>query len=195
MVRRGAEPEIEMEPGGRLPLGGQVAGATNLPVAPGIGGRNVADRAVANQFPRAVEILHGVPLHAHLRGEFVLLLQPIRADDAGFFHADRQWLLAIDVQVAIQSPIGDEGVRVIGRANDYRVEVFLFEALPPVDIGLGLGEMFQGVGKTLLIHVAKGDHILVGQRVVMRQAAAPDADQRDIELVARGVLARTGPAG
>ena len=99
------------------------------------------------------------------------------------------------MQVAVQRPVGDEGVRVVGRADDHGVEVLLIEALPPVDVGLGLGEPLQGVGKALFVHVAQRDHVLVGQRVVVRQAAAPDADQGDVELVAGGVLARAGAAG
>ncbi len=190
MVRRRAKPEIEVKSRGRLPLGGQVPGAANLPVAPGIRGRQAANRAVADQFANAVEIRIRVPLHADLRGQLVFLLQPVRADDAGFFHADRQRLLAVNVQIAIQGPIGDEGVRVVGSADDHGVQVFLLQALPPVDVGLGLGEMLQCIGEPLLIHVAKSDYVLVGQRIVMGQAAAPDADQRDVEFVAGGVLAR-----
>ena len=141
MDRRRAEPQIEVEALRRLALRGQVAGAANLAVAPRIGRRQLADGPVADQFADAIEIRIGVPLHADLRGKLVLFLHPVRADDAGLFHADRQRLLAIDVQIAIQGPIGDEGVRVIGRADDHGVEVFLLEALPPVDVGLGLGEI------------------------------------------------------
>ena len=195
VLGRRAEPEIEVQSLRRLTLCGQVAGAADLAVAPGIGRRQVADRAVEDQFAKAIEVLHRVPLHAHLGGQLVLLLQPVRADHAGLFHADRQGLLAVDVQIAVQGPVGDEGVGVVGRADDHGVEVFLLQALPPIDVGLGLGEPFQGVGEPLLVHVAEGHDVLVGQRIVMGQAAAPDADQRHVQLVAGGVLAGTGAAG
>ena len=155
----------------------------------------LADGPVADQFPQAVEVLHGVSLHADLRGKLVFPLQPVGPHDAGFLDANRQRLLHVDVQVAIERPVGNEGVGVVGRAAKHGVNVFLIEALPPVDVGLGVRESLQGVRKPLLVHVAERDHVLVRQHVVMRQAAAPDADQRDVQLVAGGVLARPCAAG
>ena len=49
MLRRRAQPEIEVETFRRLALGGQVAGAANLAVAPGVGRLQLADGAVADQ--------------------------------------------------------------------------------------------------------------------------------------------------
>ena len=195
MIGRWAEPQVEVEAGGRLALGGQVAGTANLAVAPGVGRRKVADRAVANQFADAVEVRVGVPLHADLRRQLALLLHPVGPDDASFFHGDGQRLLAVHVQIAVQGPVGDEGVGVVSRANDHRVQVLLLEAFPPVDVGLGLGEPLEGIGKPLLVHITKGDHVLFGQRVIVGLAAAPDADQRDVELATRASSPRPGTAG
>ena len=49
MLRRRAEPQVEVEALGRLALRGQVAGAANLAIAPGVGGRELADGAVAHE--------------------------------------------------------------------------------------------------------------------------------------------------
>jgi hypothetical protein len=81
-----------------------------------------------------------VPLHADLRGQLVLFLQPVRPHDARFLDADRQRFLHVHVQITIECPIGDERMRVVGRAADHGVEVFLVEAFPPIDVGLGLGK-------------------------------------------------------
>ena len=78
---------------------------------------------------------------------------------------------------------------VVGGADDHRVEVLLLQALPPVNVGLRLGETSQGIREPGLVNVAQRDDVLVGQRFVMGQAAAPHADEGHVEFVARRVLA------
>ena len=92
----------------------------------------LADGTVADQFADAVEVRIGMALHADLGGELVLFRQPVGAHHAGFLDGDGERLLAIDVQAAVQRPVGDEGVVVVGGADDHGVDVLLLEALPPV---------------------------------------------------------------
>ena len=49
------------------------------------------------------------------------------------------------------------------------------------------GETFRAKGQVLLVHVAQGDDVLAGDAVEMGFAAAPGAEQGDVELVAGGV--------
>jgi hypothetical protein len=77
------------------------------------GGLQLADGAVADQFADAVEVRVGVALHAHLGGELAFFGEPVGAHDAGFLHGDGEGFLAIDVQAAVERPVGDEGVVVV----------------------------------------------------------------------------------
>jgi hypothetical protein len=95
-------------------------------------------------------------LHADLRGELAFLRLPRRTHGARLVHRDGQRLLAVAVQVAFQRPVGDEGMRVVRRADDDGVEVFVIEALAPVDVGRGTGKRFSASGKraSLMSHSA-----------------------------------------
>jgi hypothetical protein len=183
-----------MESGRRLAFGRQVAGAADLTIAPGAGRLELADDAVADQFAHAVEIRHRMPLHADLCGKLVFLLHPVGPHHACLFNRDGQRLLAVDVQVAVERPVGDKGMRVIGRADDNRVEVLLLQTLPPIDVSLGLRETLERVRKAFLVDIAQRHNVIVGQRIVMCQAAAPNTDDRYVEFVAGRILARAGTA-
>jgi hypothetical protein len=80
-------------------------------------------------------------------------------------------------------------MRVVRRADDDGVEVFVIEALAPVDVSRGTGEALQRVWKARLIDVTQRDDVFLRDGVVVRQPAAPHADEGDVELVAGGVLA------
>ena len=136
-----------------------------------------------------------VALGADLGGELVLVLEIVGADDAGLLDAVGQRLLAVDVLAAVHGPIGDEGVRVVGGAADHGVDVLLVEALAPIHVLLGPGKLRRGEGQVLLVHVAEGDDVLVGQAVEVGFAAAPGADEGDVELVAGCVGAEEAGAG
>ena len=58
-----------------------------------------------------------------------------------------------------------QGVGVVGRADDHRVEVLLVEQLAPVDVGLGLGELLGGLGQVVVVDVAQGDDVLAADAV------------------------------
>jgi hypothetical protein len=98
-------------------------------------------------------------------------------------------LLAVDVLAAVQGPYVDEGVRVVGRGADDGVDVFLVEALAPVDVGLGLRVGLGGLLEVVGVNIAQGDDVLARDLVQVAPAAPAHADAGDVELLA-GRLAR-----
>jgi len=143
-------------------------------------------RTIQNHLAYAIEVRVRVSLRPDLRGQFVLLGQPVRANHAGFFHGVGQRLLAVHVHVAVQSPIGDERMRVIGGAANHGVDVFLLQALAPVDVVFRARELFGCLGEVLFVDVAQRNHILAFDGTEVSPSPAPRADQSDIQLVAGG---------
>jgi hypothetical protein len=80
-------------------------------------------------------------------------------------------------------------VRVVGGADDDGVEPGLIEAFAPVDVGLGAGEFLQRIGEARLVDVAERDDVLAGEARLVREAAAPDTDEGDVEFLGRRILA------
>ena len=131
-----------------------------------------------------------MPLRADLGGELVFGLQPGGANNPGFLDAVDQGLFTIDVFAAVHRPIGDEGVGVIQRAADNGVNIFLLQTLAPVRVALGLGKFLGGGGQVLLIDIAEGDHVFVGNPLEMIFRAVPGGDEGDVKLIARGLGAK-----
>src|ERR1017187_70496 len=188
VVGRGADPLFVVQNRRRHAFGGGVAGAGKLARVPAVNRLELADGAIQNQFANAFEVGVGVPLRAVLRGQLGALAEVVGAYGADLVHADAHGLFAVHVHVAIQRPVGDEGVVVIGGADDHGFHVFLVHHAAPVPIGLGFGEDLQGLLGAEVVDVAKGDHVFVAQDVVVSGAAAPNTHKGDIQLVAGGVL-------
>ena len=184
MVGRGAEPEVVVKAAGRCAVADGIAVSADLAVAPGVGGFEFADGTVANEFFDAVEVWLSVALHAHLGGEFVFFLEPVGADGAGLVHGDGEGFFAVNVEVAVDGPVGDEGVGMVCGADDHGVEVFLLEHEAPIDVGFGTGEALQSVWEAFFVDIAEGDDVFLGEGVVVSEAAAPNADEADVEFVA-----------
>ncbi len=111
----------QCRPAGGGALGFEIPVARELAVAPSDGGLQVADRAVADHFldPRIVVLR--VHLGADLAGEFAFFAEPIFAEHAGFFDTDGAGFFAIDVEVTVERPIGNEGVVVVGGADHHGI--------------------------------------------------------------------------
>jgi hypothetical protein len=88
------------------------------------------------------------------------------------------------MEVALQRPVRDEGVRMVGGADDHGIEALVVQALPPVHVSGRIRETLQRVREAGFIHIAERHDILLADRVVVCEAAAPDADEGDVELVA-----------
>jgi hypothetical protein len=195
MVGGRSEPEVPVEVARRFPRRRQVARLRHLAVAPGARLLQLPDRAVQNQFPHPVEILVLVPLGAQLGRDLVPVLEVIGADDARFLDAVGERFLAVHVMAAVDRPVGHERMHVVRRAHDHRVDVLLVERVPPVDVSLRPGELPRRLRQALLVDVAERDDVLVLDRLVMRQGPAPDADQRDVQLLARRVRPEEAEGG
>ncbi|OHE82536.1 MAG: hypothetical protein A2107_10350 [Verrucomicrobia bacterium GWF2_62_7] len=92
------------------------------------------------------------------------------------------------MQIAIQRPVGNERVCVVGGAADDGVEaerLVIVEQFPPVNVGFGFRKPLRAEREVAFIDVAEGDDVFSGERVVVRRAAAPDADDGDVEFAVR----------
>ena len=150
---------------------------------------HVAQQPGLNPLPRHADGLEGMALVAHLRLHFAL---PRGCHDpADLVNIVGQRLLAIDVLAGLQGGHRDYRVRVVGRGDDYRVDVFLLvehgaEIL--VDLGLRIG--LEGLGCVCHIDVAKGHDVLGLAGAEIAAAHAAHADAGNVELVSRRLACR-----
>ncbi|MCX6606873.1 MAG: hypothetical protein NTV52_25275 [Acidobacteria bacterium] len=179
----------QVELGGGLALGDGVAGAGELAGVPAVDGFEVADGAVEDEFAEAFEVGVGVALGAVLGGDLRFVFEVVGADGADLFDGDAEGFFAEDVFAAVDGPVGDEGVVVVGGADYDGVNVLLIEALAPVVVGFGFGEDFETFLGAEVVDVAEGDDVFIAEDVVVGGAASPDADEGDVEAVAGGGLA------
>ena len=140
------------------------------------------DRAGLDQLDDAPVVVGGVDLRAHLGGD--LGLGGGLANDAGFPDVVRQRLLAVDVLAQLQGRQGGEGVGVLARAHDDRVE------LAGVVVELAKVTQAPGVrvldGRSLdgrIVHVAERDDVLAGNSGQIGRTPAAGADDGDVELL------------
>ena len=135
--------------------------------------------------------LEGHALVAHLRGDLVLARG--LGQGAGFVEGAGQRLLAVDVLAPLDGRHGDDRVRVVGRADDDRVDALLpVEHLAEVLVLGGLGVLLERVGRVAPVHVAQGHDVLAGDLLDVPAALAADAHAGDVQLLAWWRLA--GPA-
>src|SRR5579864_7576723 len=105
----------------------------------------------------------------------------------------RQGLLAVDMLAQLQRWQRGERVRVLGRADDNRVEV--------VGVVIELAEVIElactricdcGLVNRRLVHVAQGHDVLRRHLAQVVCAAAARADHRDVEFFVQASAARDG---
>ena len=105
-----------------------------------------------------------------------------------------QRLLAVDVLAALDRRHRDDGVHVVGRADDDRVDVLLLvEHLAEVLVPLRLGNFVEDLGGGVQSTSHSATMFSVSHGRVVRPHAA-DADAGDVQLVARGGLVGALPA-
>ena len=128
-------------------------------------------------------------LVAHLGHDLVLAGR--LGQHAGLVDAVGQGLLDIDVLAAPDGRQGDDGVGVVGRGHDDRVDVLLLvEHDAEILVGLGLGILGEGLGRIAAgIDIAEGDDVfaLAGGQVAGAHAA--DADAGDVQPLTGGGFA------
>ncbi len=197
VVGRGPDPLVVVQGLRRRSLGGQVTRARQLAVAPREDALEVSHGTVTDHLLHAAEVRDRMALGAGLRRELGALLEVLRPHQTRFLHREGDRLFHVDVLVTVHRPDRDVRVLMVRRAADDRVDVLhlLVEQLAPIDVGLRSREGLERVGKAQLVDVAERDDVFLPQRVVVREAAAPDTDQRDVEFVARTILAEQRPRG
>src|SRR5438105_2931472 len=99
--------------------------ATIAGADPGMDFAHGPDGPALNQFDDAPVIVPGMNLGAQLRDAF--LLARGFADDAAFGNGVREWLLAVDVPATLERRNSYDGMRMVGCADDQRIDAFLIE--------------------------------------------------------------------
>src|SRR5207245_2405886 len=106
-----------------------------------------------------------------------------------------QRLFAVDVLAAIHRPIGDKGMGVIQAAADDGLDIFLIQALAPIEIVFGIRKFPGSEREMFLVDVAQGDDVFGGEAWKMGLTPAPGSNQGHIQLVTRRVSAEQSCAG
>ena len=140
------------------------------------------DGAGLDQLDDAPVVVAGVDLGSHLGRD--LGLGGGLADDAGLPDVVGQRLLAIDVFAQLQGRQGGEGVGVLGRAHDDRVELAgVVVELAEVATAARVRVVHRGPVDRRLEHVAERHDVLGGDSAQVGRTSAPDADHGDIQLL------------
>ena len=87
MPRRWPNPQIIVEMFRRLTLRRQITRPRNLPIAPRVNCRQIADRTVDKQFAHTVEVRVRMTLRTNLSSKLMLLLQPVAPHDTRLLHS------------------------------------------------------------------------------------------------------------
>ena len=153
------------------------------------------DGAALNQLNDAAVVVAGVNLRAHLRDALVF--------GGGFRHLAslgdgvRQRLFAVDVLACLESGQRDNGVVVVGRGDDDRLDVLAVDDAAPVAVEDRLGETLPRRRSKVFVHVAQGDDVGggVGRLVEVVGALIVDADDGDVEAFAGRGLFGSGLGG
>ena len=95
------------------------------------------------------------------------------------------------MQIAIQRPIGDEGVRVVGCAAQDGIEPRMIKALAPVLIDGRLGKLLDRIWQVQLIHLTDRHNILILQGGIVRTGTSIRSNQGNVQPIV-GALAEQG---
>ena len=182
-VGGGAEPQVPVDVAGhgRFVLG---ASLRAVPAAePHVGLADRADRPGRHEFHRPADAFRRRSLVARLGDH--LVLRGRLPHHAGFLHGPSQRFLAIDVLAPFHGRHGRHGVRVIGRAHDAGVDVFVefVQQAAKVLVAFGLRMLFEGLGSPAVMHVAQGHNGLAGHVAEVTPTHPGHADRRDVQLV------------
>ena len=183
------------------------------PVGPHVHFADGPEHAGGDQLVDAPRPFHGMPLIAHLVDDLRLARRP--REESRLLHGVRERLLHVHVLPRLHRDVRGDGVRMIGRGDDDRVDVpLLVEHRAEVVVLLGLGVGFlqlhrlrprrrlplrrpEPAGELALdervVDVADGDDVLAsleeGGRV--RQPHPAEADHGDVERCAGSAIAGT----
>ncbi len=87
------------------------------------------------------------------------------------------------METSLDGQHGGQGMMMIGRGNDHRIQVFyLLEQYPVIAIVGDIGQLFAKSFTPSVISVANGDDILTLHVVGIAFALAAGADDGDLQL-------------
>ena len=84
------------------------------------------------------------------------------------------------MEVAIQCPVGNESVRMIGRAAQHRIQTGVVQRLTPIRIDLRLREMLHRIRQVQLVDITDCDDVLILERPIVGMRTARGTDQCDV---------------
>ena len=192
--RNGADPQIIVEAFGHVVVLVKLIEVAELAihllegVTARMNGMHLADGAGPDPLADPANGTKGMPLVAELGDHFVFAGSLHQRTD--FLDAVRQRLFTINMLAMLHGLQGDDRMRVIGRADDYRVDllVHLVEHDAKVLEPPGLGILRELLGGVVIVHVAQRDHVLAFARdgVNVGASLAADADAGHVELFVGG---------
>jgi hypothetical protein len=141
-----------------------------------------ANHARPQHFNGDAQRLAGMRLVAHLRGD--LRFTRCLAHLPRFPRGMHQRLLAVDMLARLQREHHRQRVRVVRRADDHRVDVFLtLEHAPIVRPQARVGEHLRRVRQVVQVHIAQGDDVLAGDLAQVVPPAPADANHCDVQFI------------
>jgi hypothetical protein len=147
---------------------------------------DLANEPVADQLAAQTVILHRTPLRSGLEHAFVL---PCRLDhQAAFANGQSQGLFAVDVFSRLAGLDAGQGVPMVGRGDDHRIDVPGVQQLAVVGMSTAFSRQ-RGRFRSRAIDVGHG-HDPAGRRQAHQLvAAAADPDVRDPDAIAGSRIA------
>jgi hypothetical protein len=189
---RGPQPHVPIQTGGRVARGRRADAVRRHVVdAVGLGHGHLADVAPAHAFRELAEMRTGTPVGAHLHHPLRFVCHPDHP--AAFLQRVGEGLLDVDVLARPARVDGLEGVPVVRRGDEDRVDVLVVEKLAVVARGDGLARQFRGPLRPMrLVDVADRHNIDVRVRqrgLDQLPAAVAHADETDPDAFVGAVRA------
>src|SRR5437867_10270983 len=95
-----------------------------------------------------------------------------------------QRFFAINVLAQLHRRENGEGMRVLSRGDEYRINVFTLIVKPAeIHILSCFGMFLRGLVKVFLIYVTKGDDVFAADLLGVRATAAARADDGNVEFI------------
>ncbi len=158
------------------------------PVRPDVDLPYRADGAVPYPFAQYTLSLRGIRLDAHLGADFGLACG--FRQHPGLVDRPGQRFCTVDMLAHLHCHAGYDCVRVVGRADDYGIDVrLLFEHFTKIAIDFRPGISLVSLGCVFFVHVTKRDDIFAAYTLEIGAADAADANAGDIELITRSNIA------
>ena len=150
-----------------------------------------ADDPGLQQFGCAASRVRAGRLDARF-GDDILGFEASGADLSGFADRVGDRFGAVDVLAELQSGYQNDSVRVIGRADDQRVEVLVFfvEHLAKVTVARSLWISFEDLLGVIVVDVAQRGNVLVLAALDISLAHAAYAHGGDPKLLAGRLVSR-----